>query len=76
MHCFKIGARVLYGVGDSRYPKVDKFRCEVAIMVKSIPTDSVLRRHYEAVHGKKYANKEQSKNRGGFLSWLKRKFFG
>jgi hypothetical protein len=43
-------------------------------MENAIPTDSVLRRHYEATH----ANNNQSKpsqSSGGFMCWLK-KIFG
>jgi len=44
-------------------------------MDNAIPTDSVLRRHYEATHG----NNDQSNSSqsgGGFMCWLKRIFGG
>jgi len=44
-------------------------------MNDAIPTDSVLRRHYEASHGKRSQNKP-SQNSGGFMHWLKRLFGG
>lgn len=52
-------------------------------MSDTIPTDSVLRRHYEAIHGKPSENKQplQQKTQtaqpsGGFLGWLKKVFCG
>ncbi len=39
-----------------------------------IPTDSVLRRHYEASHAKQVAKNIQSQGKGGLLTWLKRIF--
>jgi hypothetical protein len=44
-------------------------------MENAIPTDSVLRRHYEATHGKNTQNKP-SQSGGGFMCWLKRIFGG
>ena len=43
-------------------------------MSTAVPTDSVLRRHYEASHGKQAGHKTQSECKGGFISWLKRIF--
>ena len=44
-------------------------------MQDAIPTDSVLRRHYEASHGKISQNKPIQKD-GGIMYWLKRLFGG
>ena len=47
-------------------------------MDNAVPTDSVLRRHYEAAHGN--SNQSQantsSNNSGGFMCWLKKLFGG
>ncbi|MEM7400779.1 MAG: hypothetical protein AAF304_02380 [Pseudomonadota bacterium] len=46
-------------------------------MNNSAPTDSVLRRHYEATHGKTSQSKTAgSGSGGGFLCWLKKLFGG
>lgn len=47
-------------------------------MSDAIPTDSVLRRHYEAMHGKQSEAKQPTaqQSSGGFLCWLKRVFGG
>lgn len=42
-------------------------------MDNAIPTDSVLRRHYEATHSQTNQNKP-SHSTGGFMCWLKRIF--
>ncbi|MDH3609935.1 MAG: hypothetical protein OEQ24_11940 [Gammaproteobacteria bacterium] len=44
-------------------------------MENAIPTDSVLRRHYEATHSKSSQNKPSQSN-DGFMCWLKRIFGG
>jgi len=44
-------------------------------MQDAIPTDSVLRRHYEASHDNTSQNKPPQ-NSGGFMGWLKRLFGG
>ena len=43
-------------------------------MNSAIPTDSVLRRHYEATHRGQTLTNSQSKSKGGILSWLKKIF--
>ena len=44
-------------------------------MDNAIPTDSVLRRHYEAQNGKTtQSSSSQQKNSGGFMCWLKNLF--
>ena len=46
-------------------------------MENAIPTDSVLKRHYEATHGKTTQSKSAASNSsGGFMSWLKKLFGG
>lgn len=45
-------------------------------MSSAVPTDSVLRRHYEATHKNQAGNKESSQNQSGLISWLKRLFGG
>ncbi len=42
-------------------------------MDNAIPTDSVLRRHYEATRNKTSPN-TPSQSGGGFMGWLKRIF--
>ncbi len=47
----------------------------VVKMNNAVPTDSVLRRHYEATHGQQSpTNKATKECCGGFMSWLKRIF--
>jgi len=47
----------------------------VVKMNNAVPTDSVLRRHYEATHGQQSpTNKTIKECCGGFKSWLKRIF--
>ena len=41
-------------------------------MENTIPTDSVLRRHYESTHGKARGNAGASKSGGGLMCWLKK----
>lgn len=76
MHRCDNSARVLSFVGDSFRSDNYILRGEVAIMINAVPTDSVLRRHYEASHGKLSGNKEPSQSGGGVLGWLKRIFGG
>ena len=48
-------------------------------MENAIPTDSVLRRHYEATHGQRRDQNNQSKpsqSSGGIMCWLKKLFGG
>lgn len=45
-------------------------------MSSAVPTDSVLRRHYEATHKNQAGNKGSSQNQSGLISWLKRLFGG
>jgi len=48
-------------------------------MENAIPTDSVLRRHYEATHGHSMNNNSQNQSTqssGGFMCWLKKLFGG
>lgn len=51
-------------------------------MSDTIPTDSVLRRHYEAMHGKQPESGQQDTqsaaqpDSGGFFGWLKKVFCG
>jgi len=47
-------------------------------MENAVPTDSVLRRHYESTHGKtsQAIAAQTSKNNGGFMCWLKKLFGG
>ncbi len=49
---------------------------EAMNMSSATPTDSVLRRHYEATHRKQSPDNNQSQNKGGFISWLKKIFSG
>ena len=44
-------------------------------MNSEIPTDSVLRRHYEATHNQTSQNKT-TKNNSDFMCWLKKNFGG
>jgi len=44
-------------------------------MENTIPTDSVLRRHYEATHPQS-GQQKTSQSSGGFMCWLKRLFGG
>ena len=46
-------------------------------MDNAVPTDSVLRRHYEAQNGRTTQSKSsQSSDSGGFMGWLKKLFGG
>ena len=47
-------------------------------MENAIPTDSVLRRHYNATHSKSDQSQANtgSKSGSGFMSWLKKLFGG
>ncbi len=45
-------------------------------MDNAIPTDSVLRRHYEATHPSSTQGKSSSQQSGGFMYWLKKIFGG
>ena len=46
-------------------------------MDNALPTDSVLRRHYEAQNGKATQTRSsQQKNSAGFMCWLKKLFGG
>lgn len=45
-------------------------------MSSAVPTDSVLRRHYEATHKNQVENKKSNHTQGGIFSWLKRLFGG
>jgi len=47
-------------------------------MDNAVPTDSVLRRHYEATHGQigKSNQSNASQSGGGFMCWLKKLFGG
>ncbi|MGH1538133.1 MAG: hypothetical protein ACRBDX_08825 [Gammaproteobacteria bacterium] len=44
-------------------------------MDNAIPTDSVLRRHYESAHNETKQS-QSSQNGGGFMCWIKRLFGG
>ena len=50
----------------------------VVKMNNAVPTDSVLRRHYEATHGQQSPTNKATKTAkeccAGFMSWLKRIF--
>ncbi len=50
----------------------------VVKMNNAVPTDSVLRRHYEATHGQQSPTNKATKAAkeccGGFMRWLKRIF--
>ena len=45
-------------------------------MSTAIPTDSVLRRHYETMQGRHMRRQASSQCKGGFLSWLRKIFSG
>ncbi len=52
-------------------------------MSDTIPTDSVLRRHYDAIHGKQSENGQPAQQEtqpvqpsSGFVGWLKKIFCG
>ena len=45
-------------------------------MSSAAPTDSVLRRHYEATHKNQAEDNKSAQTQGGVFSWLKRLFGG
>ena len=67
-------ARVLYSLYGPVRSSNYKPSSEVTIMDNAVPTDSALRRHYEASHGKRPASSSSSQNKGGVFGWLKRIF--
>lgn len=48
----------------------------VVIMNTAVPTDSVLRRHYEASKQTQSGKNASTQDSGGLFSWLKRLFGG
>jgi len=76
MHRYRNNARVRSG--EKLLRSNNKIlRKEVVKMNNTVPTDSVLKRHYEATHGQKSStNKATKKCSGGILDCLKKIFGG